>query len=92
MHLALPPSRTLAFDYLSPLSHQLPQGLHPRLTTPFHQSSLGPRDSKARTQVKGLEPSSDRGLLVSKDYWTAQGHGDLGEPLHVGRLLPHVMG
>lgn len=73
MSLAPPPARFRPLT-LSFLPSQAPKGLHPRLTTPFLQSSLGLWDSKARTQVRDLRPSSDQDFLFSKDVGTCMSH------------------
>lgn len=62
-----------------PAPADAPKGPQPRTTTLFHQNALEPWDSKARTPVRGLGP-------------TSQGHRGLCEPLHMCGLLPCAMG
>lgn len=75
--LVLPPSQAPAFDSKPPTPIS-PQRSAPQTDRPIPPSSLGPWDSKARTQVRDLR---------DKDRAPARGHGDLREP-----LLPHLMG
>lgn len=77
MPLVLPPSQAPAFDSKLPTPTS-PQRSAPQTDQPIPLSSLGPQNSKARTQVRDRR---------DKDRAPARGHGDLREP-----LLPQLMG